>query len=86
MANNSGRMSESRLRWQCRRGMCELDELLLDYLNRRYVAADKQEKAAFEALLELSDPELIAYLLRREKPASEPIANVVNCILDRTEA
>ncbi|MGB5255672.1 MAG: succinate dehydrogenase assembly factor 2 [Woeseiaceae bacterium] len=72
---------ESRLRWQCRRGMRELDELLLRYLRERYPLADDREKAAFEAVLQLADPELNGYLLQRQQPASEPIARVIQQIL-----
>ena len=74
---------ESRLRWQCRRGMRELDELLLDYLERRYPDDGEADKAAFRALLELADPELNAYLLQRQTPNSEPIARVIERILSR---
>ena len=72
---------ESRLRWQCRRGMRELDELLLRYLERHYTAADAREKAAFRAVLELADPDLNAYLLQRQTPDSESIACVIQRIL-----
>ena len=78
-------MQESRLKWQCRRGMRELDELLLDYLVRCYPGAPELDKEAFRTLLELSDPALIEYLLQGVRPASEPIANVVDCILNRTQ-
>lgn len=73
---------ESRLRWQCRRGMRELDELLLRYLERHYAAAEPQEKADFHAVLELPDPELNAYLLQRQTPVSESIARVIKRILN----
>ncbi len=72
---------ESRLRWQCRRGMRELDELLLRYLRERYPLADEQEKAAFETVLQLADPELNGYLLQRQTPVSEPVAHVIKRIL-----
>ncbi len=71
----------SRLRWQCRRGMRELDDLLTTYLDARYGVAAADEKAAFEALLALPDPELVDYLLNRQQPVSERIANVVKHIL-----
>ena len=73
----------TRLTWQCRRGMRELDDLLLGYLERRYETASAEDKQAFRALLELSDPELTGYLLQKEKPAPE-IARVVANILDRS--
>ena len=75
---------ESRLRWQCRRGMRELDELLLRYLETRYAAATAAEKSALEAVLALSDPPLNGYLLQRQTPLSEPIARVVEHILSGT--
>ena len=77
---------ESRLRWQCRRGMRELDELLLRYLESRYERADDDEKVAFQAVLALPDPELNGYLLQRQKPDSESIANVINLILGHPHA
>ena len=77
-------MSEkSRLRWQCRRGMRELDELLVRYLEDDYPTASSDDKAAFRAVLELADPDLNAYLLQRQTPSSEPIARVINRILRR---
>ena len=72
----------SRIRWQCRRGMRELDDLLLRYLDKRHAGAPEAEKRAFEALLALPDPELLGYLLRhRQAPAA--LERVVNRILDR---
>ncbi len=73
----------SELKWQCRRGMRELDELLLKYLEQRYELAPDSEKAAFCALLELPDPELVGYLLQQKSPAPE-VGIVVDYILERT--
>ena len=64
--------------------MAELDELLLGYLERHYDAVDGSEKQAFHALLRLSDPELVAYLLQKETPGPE-LQRVVERILDRTD-
>ncbi len=64
--------------------MRELDELLLDYLDHRFDVACEDEKAAFRALLDLSDPELMAYLLRNEEPQAN-IKIAVDAILQRTE-
>ncbi len=63
--------------------MRELDDLLTGYLDNRYAMADADEKAAFEALLALPDPELVGYLLNRQQPDSGAIANVVKHILSR---
>ncbi len=61
--------------------MRELDELLLRYVERRLGEAGRDEKAAFEALLALPDPEIAAYLLRNLEPESAAIARVVRQIL-----
>ena len=45
-------MSDGELRWQCRRGMRELDELLARYLQTFYEQATEAEKSAFRELLE----------------------------------
>jgi antitoxin CptB len=75
----------SRLRWQCRRGMKELDELLLAYLERRYEQAPENDKRAFQALLALPDPELVSYLLNKQTPAIE-LRRVVEYILEQPDA
>jgi antitoxin CptB len=62
-------VTPSRLRWQCRRGMRELDVVLERYLQQRYASAPLAEQQAFESLLDLPDPQLFAYLMRRETPA-----------------
>ena len=79
-------MSElSRLRWQCRRGMRELDELLVRYLDDCYENDSDADKAAFREVLTLADPELNAYLLQRQQPSSETIARVIERILRRAQ-
>lgn len=63
--------------------MKELDALLTAYLETRYDDAGDTEKAAFETLLSLPDPDLLGYLLQRQIPESEDIASVVARILGR---
>ena len=60
----------ARLRWRCRRGLKELDVLLERYLAERWPAATAEERAGFEALLELPDPELAALLLGQQAAPS----------------
>ena len=56
-----------RLAWRCRRGIKELDLLLLRWLERYFEAATAEQRAGFAALLELPDPELACYLLGSER-------------------
>ena len=72
----------SMLRWRCRRGMRELDVLLERYLRERYPSAPAAEQQAFAALLDLPDPELLAYVMRRQLPADPHWAHVVAKLID----
>jgi antitoxin CptB len=67
----------TKLRWRCRRGMRELDVLLERYLEQRYARASAVEQQAFESLLDLPDPQLFAYLVRREPPAESGWVDVI---------
>ncbi len=79
-------MSDGRLRWQCKRGMRELDELLARYLERAYERAPEYEKLAFRTLLEVPDPDLIGYLLGSQLHANPQIADVIETIRSRPQA
>ena len=68
----------TQLKWRCRRGMRELDVVLERYLQQRYATAPLAEQRAFEALLELPDPQLFGFLVRRESPADPEWVNVVS--------
>jgi len=71
---DSGR---KRLGWQCRRGMRELDELLLCFLTRRYSSLGDVGQQAFELLLEYPDAVLLELLMGRMTPADRDVANIV---------
>lgn len=57
--------------------MRELDVLLERYLEERYPSAAVAEQQAFEALLELPDPQLFAYLTKKETPANPDWVDVI---------
>ena len=71
----------ARLRWQCRRGMRELDLVLQGFLNSNFSSLSTDDQARFELLLELSDPGLCAYLLRKDEPKDHEIKLAVDLIL-----
>lgn len=52
----------AKLKWQCRRGTQELDNLLLSYLERNYANAPLSEQQHFQQLLDLEDSELLQLL------------------------
>ena len=72
--------ANNRLRWQCRRGMLELDLLLEAFLEDQYPALADEDKQAFENLLSYPDQLLYDYLLGEAKPTDREIAGVVRRI------
>ena len=72
------------LRWRCRRGMRELDVLLLNYLERYFSDASPAEQRGFIALLELPDPVLFAYLTGRDTPTDPAQSHVIGKIATTT--
>ena len=73
-------IDRTRLRWLCRRGMKELDELLLRFIERDFDAAPESEQRAFAALLEHQDPELYALVCGRAEPDDPAQADVLTRI------
>jgi antitoxin CptB len=60
-----------RLRWQCRRGLLELDLLFGRFLEQHYSALNVQEQDAFHRLLEQPDQVLFAWLQGQKEPPSD---------------
>ena len=57
-----------RLRWQCRRGVKELDAVLCAFLDNNYVIATAHEQRLFTELLALEDDQLLAYFFVNSLP------------------
>ncbi len=70
-------LSQSQLRWRCRRGMQELDILLLRYLDQQYEHAEHAQKLAFAALLQQQDDVLWDWLSGRDVPEQPVLAQLV---------
>jgi antitoxin CptB len=70
-----------KLEWRCRRGMKELDLLLVRYMRERHPSASSDERAAFEEFLELPDPEIARYLVWGDVPPDPAQAALCRYIL-----
>lgn len=66
-----------RLRWQCRRGMLELDLLLKEFIDSAWVHLTAQQRDAFEALLRYPDAVLLECVMERLPPTDAVTADVV---------
>jgi antitoxin CptB len=70
-----------RLKWQCRRGMLELDLLLGRFLEERYAALDEAQRLAFARLLQESDQDLQGWLLGKTEPVDAEFKKIIKNIL-----
>ncbi len=75
-------MDESRLRWQCRRGMLELDLMLEAFVEKRYDSLSLKSKKAFHQLLNCQDQILLDYLMGQDIPNNKDVADVVKQVRD----
>jgi antitoxin CptB len=69
-----------RLRWQCRRGLRELDELLQPFLRRYLYASSDAELQVFRQLLACQDQQLLGYLMLNEPPPDHGWVDVITKI------
>lgn len=68
---------KARLKWNCRRGMLELDLILQKFLQNKLNALSRSQFNAFSALLESTDPQLYAWLMGQEEPSNLELAEIV---------
>ncbi len=71
------------LKWQCRRGMLELDVLLTRYLENKYFQADEKERALFKNLLQMEDPVLYGWFTGQSEAEDPSMQFLVNKIRRR---
>ena len=66
-----------RLRWQCRRGMLELDLLLNRFLESAYVGLTTQQRIDFVRMLGYQDQIIYDWLMSQSVPADPALRNLV---------
>jgi len=69
-----------RLRWRCRRGMRELDQLMLRYLDRAWAQDSDAQRGVFLQLLDGEDDKLWRWFMGYESPENAEIAALVERI------
>lgn len=67
-------------RWQCRRGMLELDLLLNNFVDKKIEDLATEQKQTFELLLSYPDQTLLDLLLGNAVSSDSNIATLVNQI------
>jgi len=72
----------ARLRWDCRRGMLELDLLLLPFLEKVFPTLTEQEQQLFIELLACTDQDLYIWLIGHEQPSDPKFNQLIKRVRD----
>jgi len=67
----------NRIRWQCRRGLLELDLVLAAFLERQLDRLDAQQLEIFKELLEQPDNNLLDLVMGRVEPVDARCRSVL---------
>ncbi|MBB6523703.1 succinate dehydrogenase assembly factor 2 [Pseudoteredinibacter isoporae] len=77
-------MDKNRLFWGSRRGMLELDLVLLPFLENIYPGLDQEDKERYWALLECEDQDMFGWFLKRKDPDDPELLKIVTIIRNNT--
>ncbi|MFT6300201.1 MAG: antitoxin CptB [Saprospiraceae bacterium] len=75
-------MDINRLSWASRRGMLELDLMLLPFLEKIYPTLDEEDQRRYWRLLECEDQDLWGWLLKRKEPDDPELQKIIQIIRD----
>ncbi|GAA0702510.1 succinate dehydrogenase assembly factor 2 [Marinobacterium maritimum] len=74
-----------RLTWQCRRGMLELDVLLVPFMEEAFRDLAEDDKDRFVRLLDCEDQDLFVWFMQRGESEDPDLQRIVNIILERVQ-
>lgn len=77
-------MDKNRLLWASRRGMLELDLVLLPFLENVYDTLAQDDKERYWALMECEDQDLFSWFMRRSDPEDAETRKIVDIIRANT--
>ncbi|GMG87586.1 succinate dehydrogenase assembly factor 2 [Biformimicrobium ophioploci] len=77
-------MDRNRLLWASRRGMLELDLVLMPFVENIFDQLPEEDQKRYEAMLECEDQDLFAWFLKREDPEDPELLKIVEIIRANT--
>ncbi|RRJ85162.1 succinate dehydrogenase assembly factor 2 [Aestuariirhabdus litorea] len=75
----------NRLFWHSRRGMLELDVLLVPFLKEAFNDLSEADQDRYEKLLTCEDQDMFAWFMRKEVPEDPDLARIVDIIVNRVQ-
>jgi len=77
-----GALDPAALRWRCRRGMRELDQLMQRYLEHGWPDASDAERGTFLRLLDCEDDKLWQWCVGQATPEDPELRDLVQRIIE----
>ncbi|MCF5143418.1 succinate dehydrogenase assembly factor 2 [Pseudomonas edaphica] len=75
----------NRLYWHSRRGMLELDVLLVPFTREVYSTLDEVDRELYERLLTCEDQDMFGWFMERAESDDPELQRMVRKILDRVQ-
>lgn len=69
-----------RTAWHSRRGMLELDVLLVPFAEQAFAELSREDKDRYLALLECEDPDLFTWFMEHKIPENAELARAVEMV------
>jgi len=72
-----------RIYWHSRRGMLELDLILMPFVEKHYKQLSDADQQAYVNLLACEDQDLFIWFLQHREPVDTELARIVQLVLER---
>jgi len=72
-----------RIYWHSRRGMLELDLILMPFVEKHYAQLSDIDKQGYVNLLACEDQDIFQWFLQHKVPADPEIARIVTLVLNK---
>ena len=74
---------KKKILWQCRRGLWELDQILLPFVENDFEHLNKEDQLLFQKLLQYEDIELFDIFVNKIDPIDNDFRDLTVLIIDK---
>src|SRR5690554_1061177 len=78
-------LERNRLFWSSRRGMLELDLILLPFVDKGYSELAQADKERYWKLLSCEDQDMFAWFIYREEPEDPDLQRIVQLVRNHSQ-
>jgi antitoxin CptB len=78
-------MNRFKIEWECRRGMRELDKMIMPFYQKHFDELNEAQQKTFVEMLGYTDPELFRWLMNQLPAPTEELQAMVHLIQEKLE-